>query len=55
MNSRPRPQDPRFTQSVEKTRELYHADHEYDYYGREVDGLVLGAPGALEERDKHSR
>ena len=55
VNSRPRPQDPRFTQSVEKTRELYHADHEYDYYGREVDGLVLGAPGALEERDKHSR
>ena len=55
VNSRPRPQDPRFTESVEKTRELYHADHEYDYYGREVDGLVLGAPGALEERDKHSR
>jgi len=44
VNSRPRPPDPRFTQSVERTRELYHADHEYDYYGREVDGLVLGAP-----------
>jgi len=52
VNSRPRPQDPRFTDSVERTRELYHADHEYDYYGREVDGLVLGAP---EARDKRSR
>jgi len=52
VNSRPRPQDPRFTESVEKTRELYHGDHEYDYYGREVDGLLLGAPGTLEEWEK---
>jgi len=52
VNSRPRPPDPRFTQSIEKTRELYHADHEYDYYGREVDGLVLGAPGPVEGRGK---
>jgi len=52
VNSRPRPQDPRFTQSAERTRELYHADHEYDYYGREVDGLLLGAQPAPEERNK---
>jgi thiosulfate dehydrogenase len=44
INSRPRPQDPRFTESVEKTRELFHATHEFDFYGREVDGVVLGAP-----------
>lgn len=55
VNSRPRPEDPRFTESVEKTRALYHSDHDYDYYGREVDGLLLGAPGTLEqwERRKH--
>jgi thiosulfate dehydrogenase len=55
VNSQPRPQDPRFTESVEKTRALYHGDHEYDYYGREVDGLVLGAPGTLEEWEKRSK
>jgi thiosulfate dehydrogenase len=55
VNSRPRPQDPRFSESVEKTRALYHGDHEYDYYGREIDGLVNGAPGTLEEWDKRNR
>lgn len=55
VNSRPRPQDPRFAESVEKTRALYHADHEYDYYGREVDGAVLGAPGTPQEYDQRSR
>jgi len=44
MNSHPRPQDPRFTRDVETTRELYHRGHDYDLYGREVDGQVLGAP-----------
>jgi thiosulfate dehydrogenase len=52
VNSRPRPEDPRFTESVEKTRALYHGDHEYDYYGREVDGLLLGAPGTLEQWER---
>ncbi|MEO8006335.1 MAG: c-type cytochrome [Betaproteobacteria bacterium] len=42
MNSRPRPQDPRFADSAEKTREKYHASPEFDYYGREIDGVVLG-------------
>jgi len=55
VNSRPRPQDPRFIENVEKTRVLYHSDHEYDYYGREVDGLVLGAPGTLEQWEKNNR
>ena len=44
VNSRPRPEDPRFTESVEKTRALYHSDHEYDYYGREVDGCCSVRP-----------
>ena len=44
VNSRPRPQDPRFAESIEKTREKFHANHEFDFYGREVDGLLLGAP-----------
>ena len=43
VNSRPRPQDPRFTENVEKTRRLFHDGH-FDYYGREVDGVLLGAP-----------
>lgn len=46
MNSQPRPQDPRFTRDVQTTRELYHRGHEYDSYGREVDGRILGAPDA---------
>jgi thiosulfate dehydrogenase len=45
VNRHPRPQDPRFTDSTEKTRELYHANHQ-GYYGREVDGEVLGTPEA---------
>jgi len=52
VNSRPRPQDPRFTESVEKTRLLYHADHDYDYYGRQIDGALLGAPEASEASGK---
>ena len=55
VNSRPRSEDPRFTESVEKTRALYHSDHEYDYYGREIDGLLLGAPGTLEQWEKSNK
>ena len=40
--SHPRPQDPRFTGSVETTRKLYHS-HD-SYYGRVVHGKLLGAP-----------
>ncbi|MEP7313577.1 MAG: c-type cytochrome [Pseudomonadota bacterium] len=44
INSQPRPQDPRYTESVEKTRELFHKQHAYEYYGKSLDGLTLGAP-----------
>ncbi len=45
VDSQPRPQDPRFTGSVQKTRELFHKRHAAGYYGAEVDGRTLGAPG----------
>lgn len=48
IDSQPRPQDPRFTESVEKTRSLYHKRHAHEYYGATVDGMTLGAPGTLE-------
>jgi thiosulfate dehydrogenase len=48
IDSQPRPQDPRFTESVAKTRELYHKKHAYEFYGETVDGRTLGAPGTLE-------
>lgn len=41
IDSRPRPQDPRFTGDVAATREKYHNDT--DYYGETVDGQVLGS------------
>ncbi len=44
VDSHPRPQDPRSTGNVQKTRELYHKRHAYGYYGAEVDGRRLGAP-----------
>jgi thiosulfate dehydrogenase len=44
VNSRPRPQDPRFTESVGKTRDKFHANHEFEFYGSEIDGVLLGAP-----------
>ena len=42
LDSYPRPQDPRFTGSVEQTRQKYHARD--SYYGRTVNGQLLGAP-----------
>jgi len=48
IDSQPRPQDPRFTESVERTRELFHGNRQYDFYGDTFDGLTLGAPGTLE-------
>jgi thiosulfate dehydrogenase len=42
VDSHPRPQDPRFTGSVEETREKYHSDD--DFYGRSIRGVVLGSP-----------
>ena len=41
INSRERPQDPRFAGSVADTRKAHH-DDEYDFYGKTIDGIVLG-------------
>lgn len=42
MDSHERPQDPRFTGSVEETRKKYH-DSPTSMYGKSVNGRVLGA------------
>ncbi|WP_322628648.1 c-type cytochrome [Halothiobacillus sp.] len=44
INSRPRPQDPRFKGSVEETRVKFHPNTKYDYYGQTIDGKQLGNP-----------
>lgn len=44
IDSQDRPQDPRFTGSVAKTRKKFH-DSKYSMYGRMVNGHLLGAPG----------
>lgn len=44
INSRPRPQDPRFTGTVEETRAKFHPNTKYDYYGQTIDGKQLGNP-----------
>lgn len=45
MNSHERPQDPRYTGSVQGARHDFHATED-SMYGREVAGQVLGATGA---------
>jgi thiosulfate dehydrogenase len=45
MNSHERPQDPRYTGSVQGTRNDFHATED-SMYGLEVAGKVLGASGA---------
>lgn len=45
MNSHERPQDPRYTGSVQGTRNDFHATED-SMYGLEVAGRVLGASGA---------
>jgi len=42
MDSHDRPQDPRFTKSVQETRKKYH-DSPTSMYGKTVNGRVLGA------------
>lgn len=46
INSRPRGQDPRFRGNLAETRDKYHS--EADYYGKLVDGVLLGAPPPAE-------
>jgi thiosulfate dehydrogenase len=43
MDSHERPQDPRFSGSVEATRAKYH-DSPNSMYGKTIDGHVLGSP-----------
>lgn len=50
VNSHPRPQDPRFTGNVQTTRELYHAED--SYYGRVVNGRLLGTPASHPQRQQ---
>ena len=52
IDSHPRPQDPRFKGNLEETIKLHHHNRKVDYYGKKVDGRVLGAPGTLEAWEK---
>lgn len=45
VDSRPRPQDPRFTGDLTETSKRYHDND--DFYGKIVDGVLLGAPGPI--------
>lgn len=49
LDSQPRPQDPRYDGNLEQTRKRFHKNHAYDFYGKTVDGLTLGAPETLEQ------
>lgn len=42
VDSHPRPQDPRFKGDAEATRNAFHGKHAYGFYGRVVDGKLLG-------------
>ncbi|QKT03321.1 c-type cytochrome [Ectothiorhodospiraceae bacterium 2226] len=51
INSHERPQDPRFDKTLAHTHDVFHAD-EQCYYGKEIDGHVLGTksyPNPLRE------
>lgn len=48
VNGHPRPQDPRFTGDLAETRRLFHEDD--DFYGHEVDGVLMGSPESIPER-----
>lgn len=52
IDSRPRPQDPRFRGKLEDTARQFHKKRKLDYYGATVDGRVLGAPGTVAAYDK---
>ena len=48
IDSQPRPQDPRYNGSLKETIHKFHHNRKIDYYGKSVNGMVLGAPGTLE-------
>lgn len=52
IDSHPRPQDPRYQGNLEETIKQFHHNRKIDYYGKKVDGRVLGAPGTLEAWEK---
>ena len=52
IDSHPRPQDPRYKGNLEETIKQFHHNRKFDYYGKKVDGRVLGAPGTLEAWEK---
>lgn len=52
VDSHPRPQDPRYKGNLEETIKQFHHNRKVDYYGKKVDGHVLGAPGTLESWEK---
>ena len=43
VDSRPRPQDPRFTGDLAETRKRFHSS-KWSLYGTEQDGVLLGDP-----------
>lgn len=49
MDSHPRPQDPRFNGNLTETVKRFHHHRKIDYYGKKIDGWVLGKPGTLEK------
>ena len=52
IDSHPRPQDPRFNGDLQDTIKKFHRKRDVDFYGKEVDGHVLGAPGTLDAWQK---
>lgn len=52
VDSHPRPQDPRFTKDVATTAARFHRRRRVDFYGRRIDGHVLGAPGTPAARSR---
>ncbi len=52
IDSHPRPQDPRYKGNLDETIKAFHHNRKVDYYGKKVDGRVLGAPGTLEAWEK---
>lgn len=50
MDSHERPQDPRFTGSVDETRRRFH-DSPWSMYGRSLEGHMLGGDPALPQKD----
>ncbi len=55
IDSHPRPQDPRYNGDLKETIKQFHHNRKVDYYGKKIDGRVLGAPGTLEAWEKERK